>query len=265
MKDQLNRTIHLDKIPKRIISLVPSQTELLVDLGLEDTIVGITKFCVHPSHLKKTTTIVGGTKTINIDKIKALNPDIILCNKEENTQEMIAELEQIAPVHISDIYTVEDCLELIDMYGQLFSIDNDAQDMILKISDKLSSFKSFISNRPKRKVAYFIWKNPWMVAAKHTFIDELLRLNNFENYYESYERYPEMTLDKKHPETADVVCLSSEPFPFKEEHMNELGNFFPKATILVVDGEAFSWYGSRLLKAFDYFKTLHQNHLTPNA
>ena len=265
MKDQLNRTIHLDKIPKRIISLVPSQTELLVDLGLEDNLVGITKFCVHPKHLKQTKTIVGGTKTIHIKKIKALKPDIVLCNKEENTQEMIAELEQIAPVHISDIYTIEDCLELIEMYGDIFSREKESQILIENISYKLEDFKVFVSNKKPIKIAYFIWKDPWMVATKHTFIDELLRLNNFENYYEKLERYPETTLDTNQPETADVVFLSSEPFPFKVAHIEELRNFFPKATILVVDGEMFSWYGSRLLKAFDYFKTLHQNHLITNA
>lgn len=265
MKDQLNRTTHLTGIPKRIISLIPSQTELLVDLGLEDTIVGITKFCVHPKYLKKSKTIVGGTKTIHLNKIKGLQPDIILCNKEENTKEMIAELEQIAPVHISDIYTVEDCLELIEMYGDLFSKEKEAQNLIENISEKLEDFKTFVSNKERLKVAYFIWKNPWMVASKQTFIDEILRLNNFKNYYEKYERYPEITLNANQPETADVVFLSSEPFPFKQAHVEEIRNFFPKANILVVDGEMFSWYGSRLLKAFDYFKTLHQNRLIPNT
>lgn len=265
MKDQLNRTIHLKSIPKRIISLVPSQTELLVDLGLEDSIVGITKFCVHPKHLKKTKTIVGGTKTIHIDKIKGLQPDIILCNKEENTQEMIAELEQIAPVHISDIYTIDDCLELIMMYGDIFLREKEAQNLIENILEKLEDFKTFVLNKERLKVAYFIWKNPWMIAAKHTFIDELLQINNFENYYKTLERYPEITLNANQPETADVVFLSSEPFPFKQAYVEEIRNFFPKATILVVDGEMFSWYGSRLLKAFDYFKSLHQNRLIPNA
>ncbi len=259
MKDQLNRTIHLDKIPKRIISLVPSQTELLVDLGLEDAIVGITKFCIHPKHLRKSKTIVGGTKTVHFDKIKALQPDIILCNKEENTLEIIDGLEYIAPVHISDIYTIEDCLELITMYGKMFSKENAAQAIIDKIQEKQSEFKMFIAGKPKRKAAYFIWKNPWMVAAKQTFIDYMLDVNGFENYYGNYKRYPEIILDKNHPETAGVVLLSSEPFPFKDEHANDLRSTFPDATIVVVDGEAFSWYGSRLIHAFDYFKKLHQN------
>ena len=119
--DQLNRNVELEHIPKRIVSLVPSQTELLVDLGLENDLVGITKFCVHPNHLRKQKTIVGGTKQIHLDKIKALRPDIILCNKEENTKEIIRDLEDLAPIHISDVNTVEDCLELIKMYSIIFN------------------------------------------------------------------------------------------------------------------------------------------------
>jgi iron complex transport system substrate-binding protein len=256
-KDQLHRSIELKNIPKRIVSLVPSQTELLYDLGLESSIVGITKFCVHPMHLKKEKTSVGGTKEVNFKKIAALKPDIILCNKEENTLEMIKQLEFIAPVHISDIYTIEDCLELIKMYGRLFHVEEKALTISEAIQIKLEEFKAFISNKPKLKTAYFIWKKPWMVAAKSTFIDELLALNNFENYYSNLDRYPEIVL--KTNETINLVLLSSEPYPFKEKHIEELGLFFPKAKILLVDGEAFSWYGSRLIKALDYFKQLHQN------
>lgn len=265
MKDQLNRPIQLDKIPKQIISLVPSQTELLYDLGLESSIVGITKFCVHPHHFIKEKTIVGGTKDVHFDTIKALQPDIILCNKEENTLEMIQELEHIAPVHISDIYTIEDNLELIEMYGQLFSKEEAAKTIILNIKEKYDGFKAFIRDKPTFKTAYFIWKKPWMVAAKQTFIDEMLTLNNFENYYSKLERYPEIELEETKIETAELVLLSSEPFPFKEKHKEAVRKFFPQAKILVVDGEAFSWYGSRLLKAFDYFKSLHQDHLSSNV
>ncbi|MEO5789263.1 MAG: ABC transporter substrate-binding protein [Gelidibacter sp.] len=261
MKDQLNRTISLIETPKRIISLVPSQTELLVDLGLEDAIVGITKFCVHPVHLKGNKSIVGGTKQVHFDKIKALHPDIILCNKEENTKEMIQELEKIATVHISDIYTIDDSLELIKLYGALFSKEENANAIIKGITEKKLDFDQFIQDKPKRSAAYFIWKQPWMVAAKDNFIDELLHLNKFENYYSDLERYPEVILQKNRPESAELVLLSTEPFPFHESHVQDIRTFFPNATILVVDGEMFSWYGSRLLKAFDYFKTLHQHHL----
>lgn len=257
-KDQLNRSIALMKVPKRIISLVPSQTELLVDLGLEESIVGITKFCVHPAHLRKSKTIVGGTKQVHFDKIKDLQPDIILCNKEENTKEMVKELEKIAPVHVSDIYTIEDTVELINQYGELFSIQNKANEITTKLIDLVDSFKSFVINLPIRKVAYFIWRKPWMVAGNNTIIHHLLLLNKFENVFADVSRYPEVELTSfvstKKP---DLVFLSSEPYPFKEKHILELNKIVPQANILLVDGEYFSWYGTRLLEAFDYFKNLH--------
>lgn len=265
IKDQLHRELILKESPKRIVSLVPSQTELLCDLGLESSIVGITKFCVHPVHLKKRKTVVGGTKDVHYDRIEALKPDIILCNKEENTLEMIQELEKIAPVHISDIYTIEDCLELIDMYGALFSKEDKAKEIGVEIEGKLEDFKMFIKHQPKLKTAYFIWKKPWMVAAKGTFIDELLSLNNFENFYGHLNRYPEIELVKGKNERVDLVLLSSEPFPFKEKHREVMRTYFPHSKIVVVDGEAFSWYGTRLLTAFDYFKSLHRDLLDYNV
>ncbi|RKE90814.1 ABC transporter substrate-binding protein [Ichthyenterobacterium magnum] len=255
-RDQLNRTIHLKSVPKRIVSLVPSQTELLCDLGLESSIIGVTKFCVHPHYIKTKVAVVGGTKQVNFDKIKALDPDIILCNKEENTLEMIIRLEQIAPVHISDIYTIDDCLELIKMYGELFLKKMEAETIAEKIQTKHLEFKTFIEKKPIKKVVYFIWKNPWMVAASHTFINEMLRLNKFENSYKNLERYPEVQLDEIKKNT-DLVLLSSEPYPFKEEHISELKTHLKTPKIQLVDGEMFSWYGSRLTKAFNYFKTLH--------
>lgn len=258
-KDQIGRVLDINTTPKRIVSLVPSQTELLYDLGLEASVIGITKFCVHPKHFKKDKTSVGGTKQVNFKKIASLNPDIILCNKEENTLEMISQLEVIAPVHISDIYTIKDCLELIIMYGNLFHVEKKAIDLVKTIQIQLDEFNDFILKKSILKTAYFIWKNPWMVAAKHTFIDEMLALNRFDNDYSNLERYPEINL-KPNP-NVDLVLLSSEPYPFKEKHIKELKMFFPNAHLCLVDGEAFSWYGSRLIKAFEYFKQLHQNEL----
>lgn len=259
IKDQLHRELNIIKVPKRIVSLVPSQTELLFDLGLEGSIVGLTKFCVHPYHLKQTKKIVGGTKNIKIEKIKELNPDIILCNKEENTQEIVTLCEEIAPVHISDIYTISDALELINQYGMLFSCRTNAQRIIQKIQFKVNDFQGFITNTQPQKVAYFIWRNPWMVAGNNTFINHLLSLNKFINIYENKERYPEVELKKIHFEgNPDLVFLSSEPYPFKEEHAFEIEKYTHHTKTIYVDGEMFSWYGSRLMKAFDYFKKLHQ-------
>lgn len=257
MKDQLNRNLHIRETPKRIISLVPSQTELLVDLGLESSIVGLTKFCVHPDHLRKSKTIVGGTKQVHFDKIKDLAPDIILCNKEENTKEMISELEQIATVHISDVFKMDDALELIEMYGALFNVQQNANTLCTSIHQEQEAFFEFIKNRKSLKVAYFIWKNPWMVAAKDTFIDSLLNLNNFENYFGKQQRYPEINIASI-SEELDLMLLSSEPYPFSSEDIQEIKEQFPKTKIILVDGEYFSWFGSRLQKAFKYFKLLQQ-------
>jgi len=258
-KDQLNRSIELAKVPKRIVSLVPSQTELLVDLGLEESIVGLTKFCIHPTHLRKAKTIVGGTKKVHYDRIKALQPDIILCNKEENTKEMVEELEKIAPVHVSDIYTIVGTVVLIKQYGELFSIPNKANEITNTLLGLVDEFKSYIINRPVRKVAYFIWRKPWMVAGNNTIIHHLLLLNKFENIFAEQSRYPEVAIislaEKNKP---DFVFLSSEPYPFKEKHILELKELLPQVNILLVDGEYFSWYGTRLLGAFEYFKSLHR-------
>jgi ABC-type Fe3+-hydroxamate transport system substrate-binding protein len=258
LKDQLNRVLTIQKTPKRIVSLVPSQTELLVDLGLESAIVGVTKFCVHPMHLRNTKTVVGGTKQVHFEKIKSLNADVILCNKEENTQEMISELEQIAPVHISDIYTIEDSLELIKMYGDLFGVEEQAQSIIETIIIKRKAFQNLQIGKPKLKVAYFIWKDPWMVAANQTFINDMLSVNGFGNVYRDRNRYPEIALSELKVREPDIILLSSEPYPFKDKDIEALKSEFPEIKILIVDGEAFSWYGSRLLKAFDYFEELQK-------
>lgn len=247
----------IDKKYKRIISLVPSQTELLIDLGLEENIVGITKFCIHPKHLLKTKTIVGGTKNIKIDRIKTLQPDIILCNKEENTKEIVEACQQIAFTHVSDIFTLTDSLELIYLYGSFFEKQVEAKKMINKLESKIIDFKKFIENKKSRKVAYFIWKNPWMVAASNTFINHLLELNKFENVYANAKRYPEVNIKDIHKKKPELILLSSEPFPFKEKHISEIKEHTSNSTHILVDGEYFSWYGSRLLKAFDYFKELH--------
>ncbi len=258
MLDQIERNISTNKTPKRIISLVPSQTELLVDLGLMDSIVGITKFCIHPIGLKKIKTVVGGTKNINIEKIKALKPDIILCNKEENTKEIVEVCEQIAPTHVSDIYNLDDAKELISQYGKMLSCKTSALKINNELEFKINDFKQFIKNQKTIRVTYFIWRNPWMVAANNTFINHLLQLNNFENIYANQERYPEIDIKKmRQVNYPDLILLSSEPYPFKETHIQEIQEHNPNSKILLVDGELFSWYGSRLLKAFDYFKELH--------
>lgn len=255
--DQLHRKISLTKTPSRIISLVPSQTELLTDLGLEEKIVGITKFCVHPSHLRKQKTVVGGTKQVHFDKIRQLTPDFIICNKEENTQEMVVALEAIAPVWVSDIENISDCLEMIQLMGIIFSKEAKAKTIIENIHKEWKAFNQEMTAKDFVKTAYLIWKDPYMAAGNNTFINKMLELNRFENIFsETNERYPEIQIEELEP--ADLILLSSEPYPFKQKHIDELVEKIGHKKILLVDGEYFSWYGSRLIKAFEYFKTLQK-------
>lgn len=259
LRDQLGNLHVFPQSPKRIVSLVPSQTELLYDLGLDEKIVGITKFCVHPLHFKATKKIVGGTKKVNIDKIAQLKPDIVIANKEENTEEIVESLGQIAPVWVTDIVTIEDNLKMIRDFGHLFNCRTEAQKWIDKINFGLSDFKAFMKNRPSFRVAYFIWKNPHMVAGGGTFINEMLQLNNFVNIYADRDRYPEIIIQKMRIQgDPEIVLLSSEPYPFKDEDAFELGRFTHHAKTIFVDGEMFSWYGSRLVKAFGYFRQLQE-------
>lgn len=253
--DQLHRTIILSSHPQRIVSLVPSQTELLVDLGLEDSLVGVTKFCVHPKNLRKQKTVVGGTKQVHFDKIEQLNPDIILCNKEENTLEMVQELEKIAPVWVSDITTLAHCSDMIERLGQLFLRNEQAKTINNKIQQQKQLFKEYINDKKTLNVAYLIWKNPYMAAGNATFINTLLELNKFNNIFlDKAERYPEIEYSELNK--ADLVLLSSEPFPFSNKHISEIQKQLKNKKILLVDGEYFSWYGSRLVEAFRYFRAL---------
>lgn len=260
--DQLQREVVLKEHPQRIVSLVPSQTELLVYLGLEEQLVGVTKFCVHPPHLRKEKTVVGGTKKVNFDKISRLRPEVILCNKEENTEEMVLELEKIAPVHVSEIYDLQDVLILHEMYGELFDCSDKTTQLNKDLLQKKREFEMAVSPEP-RKVAYFIWRRPWMVAGGDTFIDCILELNGWENVFKNRDsRYPEIDLEELQMVQPDLVLLSSEPFPFKKKHVEEIKKYW-KTPVELVDGEYFSWYGSRLLPALDYFTTLQRQLSSP--
>ena len=255
VKDQLDREVDISKNFNRIVSLVPSLTELVVYLGLEDKLVGVTKFCIHPKGLKESKTIVGGTKQVHLDRIKQLKPDLILCNKEENTKEMVQQLEKICQLHVSNIISFSDSLELISRYGVLFQKEKESMQLILELTEKKNSFQKYLETT-KLNVAYFIWRKPWMVVGGNTLINSMLELNGWKNsFIESEGRYPEIDLENLKDNNLDLILLSSEPFPFQQKHIEEIRSF-SNARIEIVDGEFFSWYGSRQLKALDYFREL---------
>lgn len=235
----------------KVISLVPSITEALFDLGLtENEVIGRTKFCIHPKEKVKNVPIIGGTKNINIEKIKKLKPDLILANKEENIKEQVEALMDDCKVIVTNVETIEDNYYLLKQLGHLFHKEEKAQIFNLKTYEVLNQAKIDSAI----KVAYLIWNNPYMTVGSDTFIHRILSEIGFENIFKHTTRYPEIkTEDLKE---ADVIMLSSEPFPFKEKHIAELKEVYPDKKIIIVDGEAFSWYGTHIAKCEHYFNGL---------
>lgn len=270
----MGREVEVNFPPQRIVSLVPSQTELLYDLGLTDEVVGQTLFCIHPEEQHKTKPRVGGTKNFKPEKIAALNPDLIIGNKEENDQTGIEGLAKQYPVWMSDIKTLDDALDMMKQVGELVQKEEEAQKLVdsiqasfqkLDVGDwRLEGLETPNNKRQtedgKPKTAYFIWRKPWMVAGHDTFITDMLTRLGFKNVFASEQsRYPEITNEMMQKADLDLIFLSSEPYPFKQEHIDELQILCPKAKILLVDGELFSWYGSRLAHSAAYFERLkHQ-------
>jgi len=256
--DQLGRTIELNQAPQKLVSLVPSQTELLFDLGLEEEVIGITKFCVHPEHWFQNKTRVGGTKTVNIEKIKQLQPDLIIANKEENVKEQVEELEKHFPVFVTDVNTLDEAYQMIYQIGRLTQKESRGEEIIKQVNEGFSQLQT---TNYKLHTAYLIWKDPYMTVGGDTFIDDMLYYNGFINVFSSRTRYPEITIGDIQNANCELLLLSSEPYPFKQKHIDELHEQLPDTKILLVDGEMFSWYGSRLLKASSYFNQLHKEIL----
>lgn len=228
----------------RIISLVPSLTELLYDLGLDDEVVGITRFCVHPAGWHASKRRVGGTKNVHPEVVAALRPDLIIASKEENVKEQVEALEGFAQVHLTDIKDLPGALAEIRLIGGLVGKTAKAGDLAAEIQ---AGFARMQVGAPV-EAAYFIWREPWMVAGGDTFINDMMERAGFVNVYEHLPRYPTIDPDA----VRALALLSSEPFPFNEKHAAS----FQRAVL--VDGEMFSWYGSRLRLAPAYFEALRK-------
>jgi ABC-type Fe3+-hydroxamate transport system substrate-binding protein len=251
-RDQCGNEIKFNSIPQRIISLVPSQTELLFDLGLDDHVVGITKYCVHPTQWSTSKAIVGGTKKLNIDLIRSLHPDLIIANKEENTKADIEEVKKDFPVWLSDIYNLDGALDMIASVADMCGVTKRGIEIAKAITNSFSS----IQKGHELRTLYMIWRKPFMAAGRQTFIHDMLDKIGLINVLPEFSRYPELKVEEIQDLKPDLVMLSSEPYPFNELHIDELKRLSPTSRVILVDGEMFSWYGSRLLKAPGYFNSL---------
>jgi ABC-type Fe3+-hydroxamate transport system substrate-binding protein len=246
--DQLNRGINLPHTPRRIISTVPSQTELLFYFGLDDFIIGVTNFCTHPADKVKTITKIGGTKKLDITLIRALKPDLIIANKEENERGQIEQLMAFCPVWISEVNNLPTAIDMIQCIGEMLRRKTKANALTQAIQSRFNQLKLPALHL---RVAYLIWRKPYMAAGNDTYINSLLQKCGFINVFD-IPRYPEVSADRLVNANPDVVLLSSEPYPFGEKHIAEFSALLPKAKIMLTDGEMFSWYGNRLLQVPGY-------------
>lgn len=230
---------------------MPSQTELLYDLQLGDRVVGVTKFCVHPTEWFRSKTRVGGTKDPHLSLIRSLAPDLIIANKEENRKEDIEILQKEFPTYTTIVDNVEQAFEMMGSIGELTGTVEKAGSIIKQIKSSLA-----IHTAVKNTAAYLIWKEPYMTVGGDTFIHDMLRIAGMENVFASQTRYPVTDISVIKELAPDYLLLSSEPYPFKEKHRQELQEALPETKVMIVDGEMFSWYGSRMLQAGDYLKQL---------
>ncbi|MHA4845793.1 helical backbone metal receptor [Flavitalea antarctica] len=269
--DQANRSVHIESPPTKIISLVPSQTELLADLGLDESVIGITKFCIHPDHWFRSKKRIGGTKNPDHKLIHQLQPDLIIGNKEENRKGDIEALAGSFPVWLSDVSNLEEALQMIDQISKITATTGRGQKIIsdirssfgmlqqsIQAPETMQSFSSEITatGHKKLRVCYLIWQDPFIVAGNNTFIHSMIEVCGFENVFKSQSRYPVITTEEITSANCNVIFLSTEPYPFTQKHQVDLASAFPDSIVELVDGEMFSWYGSRLTMSPSYFQTL---------
>lgn len=253
--------INVPENPLRIVSLVPSQTELICDLGLEERLYGVTKFCIHPEEVVSKKTKIGGTKSFHIEAIKVLNPDLIIANKEENDEELILKLKQHFPVWISDVRELETCKRMVTELGTLVNRENEAAFITEKIE---AGFNALPQPERRPRTAYLIWQKPYMSVNGDTFIHDILTRCGMENIFANREnRYPEISEEELKALDPELVLLSTEPYPFSEKHFDEMERLLPNASVVLVDGEMFSWYGSRMMFAPVYLEKLIQEVVIP--
>ncbi len=244
--DDLNRAISLENYPESVVSLVPSITETVVAIGKENVLCGVTRFCVHPDYIRQKKTVVGGTKTVKTDVIRSLTPGLILAEKSENPKDTVEELAKDFPVFVFDIHDFNKGLNMISTLGRLLNAPA-AFDLKNKIENKFSSLKT---ENPQKKALYLIWKNPWMAAGRNTFIGSMMEKAGFVSVVDV--GYP--VISERDFENAEVILLSTEPFPFKPHDVENLKELYPQKEVILVDGEMFAWYGARMLVAGKYFK-----------
>lgn len=253
IQDDLRRDVSFDFPPRRVVCLCPSLTETLFALGLDETVVGRTSYCVHPAGRVRNVATVGGTRDVDLARVQALEPDLVVATKEENPEKTVLALAETLPVFVFDVTDYESALRAIMNLGELTDRVARAEGLVHDIRG------AFAELRPQaaRTVAYLIWADPYMAAGRGTYIHALLEKCGLENVCAKLAgRYPEVGVESLRELRPQFIFLSSEPFHFDDSHVARLASRIPAARVIRVDGEMFAWYGSRMLAAAGYLRQL---------
>lgn len=252
--DMTGRTVLIPDQVSRIVSLVPSQTELIHYLGKGDTIVGRTVFCIHPSDKVRNAENIGGTKKVRYEKIDELKPDLIICNKEENTTEIVEKLSEKYPVWVSDVKNLTDTYDMIREIAAILGVSEKGTQLNQSLQNNFRQLRI----RRRFSALYLIWRKPYMSIGSDTFIHHMMETAGLYNVLRQSTRYPELDSEEIAELKPEVVLLSTEPYPFNESHVEEIRAILPSSKIILADGEMFSWYGSHLLNSQAYFNELQR-------
>lgn len=234
---------------RRIVSLVPSQTEFLLAIGA--SVVGRTRYCHAPAEAVEEIPIVGGTKDFDLDAIRACQPDLVLANLEENVAEPLLKLRQEIPVWTTQVRSLSEALKMFQNVGQLCAREQAAQGVIEQVQEAFLQLKP---DPAAPRVLYLIWRKPWMSVGQDSFIHNLIGRCGWVNVCGQHTRYPSLSIEEIKQAQADLILLSSEPYPFQDKHREELQTQL-NLPCLFVDGAAFSWYGSRLIQTPTYLQS----------
>lgn len=252
--NNVNNTYHSTN---RIVSLVPSITELIYDFDIENKLVGISENCILPKYLRLEKANVGSIENIDINKIRELKPDIIFLEKNAILQEKIITLEEIAPIYVIDVNSLDQAKQNISDLGKLLNCRNSASKILLKIECQLEDLSKITKDLSIRKGGYFISESPWVVAGADTFINSMMELLNIKNVFSNLKgRFPTVKGANIHLANPHIILLPSIPFQFDDEHAIDISAHTHDAATFFVDGIVFSWYGSRIIKSLDYLKLL---------
>jgi ABC-type Fe3+-hydroxamate transport system substrate-binding protein len=242
--------------PQRIVSLIPSTTELLCDLGLADRLVGVTAYCVEPRAIVRSKARIGGEKNPDLERIRALAPDLVVANVEENVRAHVDALRAWGiPVWVTYPRTVDDSLRMIRDLGEVTGACARAAAMLEQLEEVVARGRAGEGQRARVRVFYAIWRDPYMTISGDTYISDVLATCGAANVFaDRAERYPAVSLEEMAARAPDVILLPDEPFRFRRIHVADFESYVDvpavrEGRVHLVDGKPFSWHGRRLADA----------------